>query len=153
MLSHDWSRWPDHSLRSAGCIASPARRGRIWPLWHSFCDRCWNVNMTNEIQAEVMIKNLNAPGVKIKVWLTQLALYMSAMEWDQCTISKHWWLHYMYTSCYVHFLVVYIPLCHKISAEMARLSLHVLVMQYIQCCGGSGLVNETNPMMCISYIR
>ena len=54
---------PDHSLRSAGCIALPARGGRVWPLWHRFCDRCWNVNMTNEIQARVMIKILNAPGV------------------------------------------------------------------------------------------
>ena len=29
--------------------------GRVWPLWQSFCDRCWNANMTNEIQARVMI--------------------------------------------------------------------------------------------------
>ena len=35
---------------------------------HSGIVRSWNLNMTNEIQARVMIKNFNAPGVKIKVW-------------------------------------------------------------------------------------
>ena len=83
-LSRPRTRYP--SLRSAGCIASPARGGRVWPLGHSFCDRCWNMNMTNEIQ--VRVKNLNAPGVKIKVWLTQLVPVWSIK--DQYTICKHW---------------------------------------------------------------
>ena len=28
---------PDHSLRSAGCIASPARVGRVWKLARFSC--------------------------------------------------------------------------------------------------------------------
>ena len=29
--------------------------GRVWPLWQGFCDRCWNVVMTNESSARVII--------------------------------------------------------------------------------------------------
>ena len=47
------------------------------------------------------------------------------------------------TSCYAHIPARCIPLCHKNCARVARPSLRVLVMQYIQCCGGSGLVHET----------
>ena len=31
--------------------------GGVWPLWHGFCDPCWNVNMTNQIQARAVIRN------------------------------------------------------------------------------------------------
>ena len=53
------------------------------------------------------------------------------------------------TSCYVHFPSVCIPLCHKNCARVrvARPSLRVLVMQYIQRCGGSGLVHETRESL------
>ena len=50
------------------------------------------------------------------------------------------------TSCCVHFPSVSIPLCHKNCARVARPSLHVLVMQYIQRCGGSGLVHKTRAV-------
>ena len=93
--------------------------------------------MTNEIQARVMIKILNAPGVKIKVWLTQLVPVWSKISALSANTGDHT------TSCYVHYPVVCIPLCHKSSARVARPSLRVLMMQYIQRCGGSGLVNET----------
>lgn len=29
---------------------------RVWPLYHNLCDRGWNVNMTNDIQARVKFK-------------------------------------------------------------------------------------------------
>ena len=35
-----------------------------------FLDSCWNLDMTNEISARVMIKVLNVPRVNIIVWLT-----------------------------------------------------------------------------------
>ena len=47
------------------------------------------------------------------------------------------------TSCYAHIPARCIPLCHKNYARVARPSLRVLVMQYIQRCRGSGLVHET----------
>ena len=31
--------------------------GRVWPLLHCFRGTGWNVDMTNEIQARVMIRN------------------------------------------------------------------------------------------------
>ena len=51
------------------------------------------------------------------------------------------------TSCYAHIPARCISLCHKNYARVARPSLRVLVMQYIQRCGGSGLVHETKLTM------
>ena len=59
-----WTR-SDHSLRSAGCIASSDVGGRVWPLWHYYCDPYWNVNMTNQIQARVMIECTRSSVVTI----------------------------------------------------------------------------------------
>ena len=32
-------------------------------MWHSFHGKSWNVGMTNEISATVIMKNWNAPGM------------------------------------------------------------------------------------------
>ena len=48
---------------STGCFASPARyaEGRVWQGFHG---TSWNVDMTNEISARVIMNNLNAPGME-----------------------------------------------------------------------------------------
>ena len=37
--------------------------GRVWPLLHGFRGTGWNVDITNEISARVIMNNLNVPGM------------------------------------------------------------------------------------------
>ena len=38
--------------------------------------------MTNQIQARAVIRNLNAPGVEIKVWLSKFVTSCNALSAD-----------------------------------------------------------------------
>ena len=112
------------------CIISAGER-RVWPLLHCFRGTGWNVDMTNEIQAKV---SLNAPGAKIKVWLSSLVHVWSKINALPVNTGDHT------TSCNAHFPATCIPLCHRNNATVAIPS----VMQYIQSWGGSALVHETS---------
>lgn len=81
-------------------------RREVWGLWHSFCDRCWNVDMTNKISVGVMMNNLNLPGIKIKVWFN-INLYLSrvGIKAPSANTGYHTTSLYMYTVC-AHFLCV-----------------------------------------------
>ena len=53
---------------------------------------------------------------------------------------------------YAHISARCIPLCHKNCARVARPSFRVLVMQYIQRYGGSGLVHETSVVVLLRQL-
>ena len=80
---------------------------------------------------------VNSPGVDIKVWLSKFVRVWSNINALSADSADH------ATSCNAHIPARCIPLCHKNCARVARPSLPVLMMQYIQHCGGSGLVHET----------
>ena len=44
------------------CITS-MQKERVWPLWHGVHGTGWNVDMTNEISARVIMNNFNVPGM------------------------------------------------------------------------------------------
>ena len=130
-----WTR-PLPLQRRIYCITSMRREGS----GHSGTVFVSHVGMWTwpiRFKLQQWLEILNAPGVEIKVWLSKLVRVWSKINALSADTGDHT------TSCYAHIPARCIPLCHKNCARVARPSLCMLVMQYIQCCGGSGVVHET----------
>ena len=71
-MLHKRSRWYLFMARllisstpfySTGCIASPAHRREDLATEAWFHGTTWNMDMTNEISARIIMNNLNVPGM------------------------------------------------------------------------------------------
>ena len=80
------------------------REGRVWPLLHGFRGTGWNVDMTNEIQARVVIRKFECTWSKDQ---SVVIITCTCLEYLSVNTGDHT------TSCYAHFPATCIPLCHK----------------------------------------